>query len=216
MKIINNIKQIYKLGLRWSTLEFEDELFAQVWYIALILAEIAVLWNVNYPNALICTCMIFIHLLYMYALGYKKQLWEGSILEGSHKEEYYRKIYFILNIVLCILTMALTKSFIPLFLILIPSIGTVFMACLHMFFSSLIIRMINAIKKCKTYASEQIISCITYYVLAILPVVISMSLLPILIVWKLLIFVTFIVSIPLIVVGADNGMNFFDLFFVMK
>ena len=76
--------------------------------------------------------------------------------------------------------------------------------------------MIRAIKKCKTYSSEQIISCITYYALAILPVVISMSLLPILIVWKLLIFVTFIVSIPLIVVGADNGMNFFDLFFVTK
>ena len=212
-----NIKQIYKLGLRWSTLEFEDELFAQVCYIALILTEIAVLWNVNYPNALICMCMIFIHLLYMYALGYKKQLWEGSILEESYKEEYYQKIYFILNIVLCILTMALTKSFIPLFLILIPSIGTVFMSYLHMFFSSLIISMIKrAIKKCTTYASEQIISCITYYALAILPVVISMSLLPILIVWKLLIFVTFIVSIPLIVVGADNGMNFFDLFFVMK
>ena len=116
--------------------------------------------------------MILIHLLSMYIIGYIKQLWEGS-----HKEEVYQKLYFALNIILCGATTVITRSFIPLLLIFIPTIGAFLIIVLW----QLIFRLIT-----------------------------------IFIAWKIFILFAFIISIPLIVVGADNGMNFIELFSVVK
>lgn len=217
MKIVSKIKEIYKLGLRWSIFEQEDELFTQVVYIGLMIIGIATLWNINYHNALICTCMILIHLLSMYIIGYIKQLWEGSILEGSHKEEFYQKLYFALNIILCGATTVITRSFIPLLLIFIPTIGAFLIIILWQLIFRLTTMIIKMIKKSGiSYSNEEKISLIICYSLVIIPVAISVLVLPIFIAWKIFILFAFIISIPLIVVGADNGMNFIELFSIVK
>lgn len=213
MKTINKMKKIYKLGLRWAIFDAQDELFIQIVYIALVIAELAILWDINYINAIIYTSMMILHLLSMYILGYLKDCWEGSILQGSHKEEYYQKIYFALNTVFLVVTMLLTKSPMALLLVIIPTLG----AILIMILWQLLVEIIARVTKNENWAYNYVkIYLAIFYSMIIMLVIIPVGFLPIFIVGKLAIVGAFIACIPFIIVGADNGMEFLQLFSVMK
>lgn len=242
MKSINKMKEIYKLGLRSAMDTSEGAGSVQVVYLALVIAEIATLWSVNYPNANIYTGMMILHLLSMYILGYLKEyggdhigsIHIGPILVDLGKRVNCLGIYMILNGAFVIVTIGITQSLMTLLLFIIPPLGAILIAGVWILGAKVIPIVTKSRKwlsdcykklKQEGFSPEEISIMICeewlehhkktylaiFYILAIMIVIIPVAFLPIFIVSKLAIVATFIICIPLIIVGEYNEIAFYDI-----
>lgn len=209
---IGKFWETYKKGVRWLTIDPQDELFVQFIYIGMVIVEISLLWHLGYEYSKAFTLMMATYLLILYFFGWKKDCWEGSILQGSHKEEYYRNAYWILSVLLVGIMGGYTRSILIVALVIAPFAGTLLLLILW----AAIIAFFTIVTRNRDFIYEsKVIYILVFYVLDLLPVILSVSLLPIFWAWKVLIVGAYILLAPLIVVGADNGMDFTQLFGVM-
>ena len=204
--------EVYKTGIRWLTIAPEDELFVQLIYIGMVITEVSLLWIFGCELAKAFTFMMVAYLFILYFFGWKKDCWEGSIFQGCHKEEYYRNAYWLLCVLLVGVTAGYTRSFLIVPLMIIPFAG----ALLIMLLWAVILAGFAILAGNRDFIYDSKVTYVlVFYVLDLLPVVLSVAFLPIFWAWKILIVGAYILLAPLIVVGADNGMDFTQLFGVM-
>ena len=212
-KLLNNFKEIYKDGIRWSILTPDDIFLYHIAYVATVITELCILWILSYPGAIICMYLMIIHMLNMSIMGYMADLWYDN-----KKGDSCQKIFLIIEIVLIVLGGMLVNSFcISILLIYIPAIVPMILE----FFYGLIISLIDLfLKYCfniNDFAIEnnyfrKICGTIIHYILILTPVILSVMYLPISVIPKILILIAFIICIPLIGESSDYGMSLADFF----
>lgn len=206
--------EVYRKGIRWLTVDPQEELFLQLIYIGMVITEVSLLWIFGYEHVITFTFMMVAYLFILYFFSWKKDCWEGSILQGSHKEEYYFNAYWVLTVLLVGITTG-TCSFLMIPLMIAPFAGTFLIYVLW----SVVIELLSVAESTHTfvfYHKYHVICSVAFYVVDLLPVVLSVAFLPIFWIWKVLIVGAYILLAPLIVVGADNGMDFTQMFSVMR
>lgn len=202
----------YKKGVRWLTTDPQDELFVQLIYIGLVITEVSLLWIFGWEHAKAFTFATFGYLFILYFFGWKKDCNEGSILEGSHAEEYYRNAYWLLSTLLWGITAGYCRTLIVFLLFIAPFVATF----LVMLLWAAILGLFSIMTGNRDFIYDsKIIFILVFYILDLLPIVLSVGFLPIFWAWKFLIVCTYMFLAPLIVVGADNGMDFTQLISVM-
>ena len=98
------------------------------------------------------------------------------------------------------------------FLALAPFVATI----LIMLLWASILAVITLVTKNRDFIYEsKVIYVLVFYILVLLPVILSVSFLPIFWAWKVLIVGAYILLAPLMVVGSDNSMDFTQLISVM-
>jgi len=202
----------YKKGVRWLMVDPQDELFIQLIANGMIITEVSLLWILGYEHAKAFTFMMVAYLLILYFFGWKKDCNEGSILQGSHAEEYYRNAYWLVSMLLIGVTSGYCRTCLIAFLALAPFVATI----LIMLLWASILAVITLVTKNRDFIYEsKVIYVLVFYILVLLPVILSVSFLPIFWAWKVLIVGAYILLAPLMVVGSDNSMDFTQLISVM-
>lgn len=202
----------YKKGARWLTVDPQAELFIQLIANGMIITEVSLLWLLGYGHAKAFTFMMAAYLLILYFFGWKKDCNEGSILQGSHAEEFYRNSYWLVSIGLIAATAGYCRTPLIALLTLAPFIAVIPIFLLW----ELILAVITVATQNRNFIYEsKVIYVLVFYILVLLPVILSVSFLPIFWAWKVLIVGAYILLAPLMVVGSDNSMDFTQLFSVM-
>ena len=197
MEIFNKVKNAYITGFRFAFINGIDGLFIlQVAYISAVIAEIIVLNSSSFfaGKGITYSLLMIFHVFSMYVLGYKKDSWEGSILQGSYKEQEYQLIYIFSNIGVLLLTLKITSSLLGILVFIAPAI----VAVLLILIASFIARFVQFENLCY-------VPIIVF--LVIVEIFLSVSLL-----LAITVNIVFVFFIPLIVLGADNGMNFLSFY----
>lgn len=109
-KLFKTVKEWYAQGLSW----LEDG-YMQVVYIAAIISELLILHKIDSDNAFVYTGMLSLHVILLYVLGYKKSCWEGDT-----KEYIYRDIFFGANLIIMIVGAILIGVIKAVLIMLIP------------------------------------------------------------------------------------------------
>lgn len=204
--------ETYKKGVRWLTVDPQDELFIQLIANGMIITEVSLLWILGYEHAKTFTFMMAAYLPILYFFGWKKDCNEGSILNGSHAEEYYRNAYWIMSTLLFGVTAGYCRTLFIFLLVLAPFAATLLVMVLW----AGVLAVITVVTNNRNFIYEsKVIYVLVFYILVLLPVVLSVSFLPIFWAWKVLIVSAYILLAPLMVVGSDNSMDFTQLFSVM-
>lgn len=202
----------YRNGIRWLAIEPQDELFERLIYIGMVIVEISLLWHIGYEHSKSITITMVAYLFILYFFSWKKDCWENSILQSFYKEEYYRNSYLCLNILLVVVMGVYTRSFLVIPLVIAPFAGTLLMLILK----EAIIEFLITVTKNPDYVYKNtVIYVLVFCVLNLIPVVLSVVLLPTFWAWKALIVGAYVFLAPLIVVGADSSMDSTQLFSVM-
>lgn len=114
----------YKKGVRWLTTDPQDELFVQLTYVAMVISEVSLLWLFGYDHAIAFTFATVGYLCILYFFGWMKDFNEGSILQGSYKEEYYRNAYWLLSTLLWGVTVGYCRTPVVFLLFIAPFVMT--------------------------------------------------------------------------------------------
>lgn len=209
---INMFRKTYRKGVWWLTIDPQVELFVQLIANGMIITEVSLLWFIGYEHAKAFTFMMAAYLLSLYFFGWKKDCNEGSILDGSHSEEFYRNAYWLVTTVLVVATAGYCRTFLILLLMLVPFVATMVVFVLW----SAAMSIFAVVTQNPNFLAEsKVLYILVFYILVLLPVIGSVALLSIFWAWKALIVCAYILLAPLMVVGSDNGMDFTQLFSVM-
>lgn len=205
-KLFKTVKEWYVQGLSW----LEDG-YMQVVYIAAIISELLILHKIDSDNAIVYTGMLGLHVILLYVLGYKKSCWEGDT-----KEYIYRDIFFGANLIIMIVGAILTGIVKAVLIMLIPiAISFVQLMLAQVLFYSYKDEKRFKIEKWLINKIENGSKTWYFGVLLFFPVcIIAIPLL--FLVWnpiaEIAIVAGYIVSVPLISRGADEGMDIIFMF----
>lgn len=209
---ISMFRKTYRKGVWWLTIDPQVELFVQLIANGMIITEVSLLWFIGYEHAKAFTFMMAAYLLSLYFFGWKKDCNEGSILDGSHLEEFYRNAYWLVTTILVVATAGYCRTFLILLLMLVPFVATMVVFVLW----SAAMSIFAVVTQNPNFLAEsKVLYILVFYILVLLPVIGSVALLSIFWAWKALIVCAYILLAPLMVVGSDNGMDFTQLFSVM-
>ncbi len=212
MNLRQRTKKVYKNGIRWATDYPSNELIIHVGYIATVIAELCFLWRTS-KIANIYTYMMFFHIVSMYVLGYLKDRFEYAYIftKRYYIKRMYAKVYFALNGIILGVTMASTKSVIALVLLLVPIGGSVFIIAI----SQVVITIFEKIAGTKKYSlNNKAMYTYTFYTITIMVITYEVSGLSILVLFKIILVLAYILCIPIIAVGVEKRMSFVD--FIMR
>lgn len=210
-KLFDFLKRKYYFGLKWYISPgIEEEFIAQVFYIQALICGLRILYQIDYQKILGYITFTTIHILSMYILGYLSSLWELD-----PKEEIFTNIYRTINIVLAI---GAIFAKVPCYILLIGG------ATICGFASFILMEKVDDFEDTfvtlkNRYAHTlfgRIFGKIPYNpiviidFLSIILAIIAINTLPISIIYRFAISVVYGLSIPFIVVMADDGMNFYE------
>ena len=205
--MFSRVKRMYLLGLKWS-----NEFILQRVYNAVIIIEILYYLCLQNNAKNLHIIVMVVHLLSIYVVGYKKGCWEGSCFQGSNKERMYQIIYFSLNGCLILTDLIFSKSLILLLLLIIPIMISLTSAvitniiipkCIEKIISKTI--NINYSKLECVYILMSLMLNIIFFTLALYFTNITFK-------FKIIIFILYIILIPLVNYWEDEGMNFYAFF----
>lgn len=205
-KLFKTVKEWYAQGLSW----LEDG-YMQVVYIAAIISELLILHKIDSDNAFVYTGMLSLHVILLYVLGYKKSCWEGDT-----KEYIYRDIFFGANLIIMIVGAILIGVIKAVLIMLIPiAISFVLLMLAQVLFYSHEDEKRFKIEKWLINKIENESKTWYFGVLLFFPVCIIV--IPLLFLeWnpiaEIAIVAGYIVSVPLISRGADEGMDIIFMF----
>lgn len=205
-KLFKTVKEWYAQGLSW----LEDG-YMQVVYIAAIISELLILHKIDSDNAFVYTGMLSLHVILLYVLGYKKSCWEGDT-----KEYIYRDIFFGANLIIMIVGAILTGAIKAVLIMLIPiAISFVQLMLAQVLFYSHEDEKRFKIEKWLINKIENGSKTWYFGVLLFFPVCIIV--IPLLFLeWNPIAEIAtvagYIVSVPLISRGADEGMDIIFMF----
>lgn len=205
-KLFKTVKEWYAQGLSW----LEDG-YMQVVYIAAIISELLILHKIDSDNAFVYTGMLSLHVILLYVLGYKKSCWEGDT-----KEYIYRDIFFGANLIIMIVGAILIGVIKAVLIMLIPiAISFVLLMLAQVLFYSHEDEKRFKIEKWLINKIENGSKTWYFGVLLFFPVCIIV--IPLLFLeWnpiaEIAIVAGYIVSVPLISRGADEGMDIIFMF----
>ena len=205
-KLLKTVKEWYVQGLSW----LEDG-YMQVVYIAAIISELLILHKIDSDNAIVYTGMLGLHVILLYVLGYKKSCWEGDT-----KEYIYRDIFFAANLIIMIVGAILTGIIKAVLIMLIPiAISFVqLMLAQVLFYSYEYAKHFKIekwlIKKIKNGSKTWYFGVLLFFPVCIVAVpLLFLAWNPIA---EFAIVAGYIVSVPLISRGADEGMDIIFMF----
>lgn len=205
-KLFKTVKEWYTQGLSW----LEDG-YMQVVYIAAIISELLILHKIDSANAFVYTGMLSLHVILLYVLGYKKSCWEGD-----YKEYIYRDIFFGANLIIMIVGAILTGVIKAVLIMLIPiAISFVQLMLVQILFYSYENEKRFKIEKWLINKIEK--GCKIWYLGVLLLFPVCIIAIPLLFLeWnpiaEISIVAGYIVSVPLISRGADEGMDIIFMF----
>ena len=205
-KLFKTVKEWYAQGLSW----LEDG-YMQVVYIAAIISELLILHKIDSDNAFVYTGMLSLHVILLYVLGYKKSCWEGDT-----KEYIYRDIFFGANLIIMSVGAILIGVIKAVLIMLIPiAISFVLLMLAQVLFYSHEDEKRFKIEKWLINKIENGSKTWYFGVLLFFPVCIIV--IPLLFLeWnpiaEIAIVAGYIVSVPLISRGADEGMDIIFMF----
>lgn len=210
-RLFDFLMRKYYFGLKWyASSGIEEELIAQVFYIQALICGLRILYQIDPQKILGYITFTIFHILSMYILGYLSSLWELD-----PKEEIFTNTYRILNIVLAIGAI-LTK--VPCYILLIA--GTTICGVVSFILMEKIDDFENTLVTWKNrYAHTllvRIFDKIPYKpivlidFLSIIFAIIAINTFPISIFYRFVVSIIFGLSIPFIVVMADDGMSFYE------
>ena len=205
-KLFKTVKEWYAQGLSW----LEDG-YMQVVYIAAIISELLILHKIDSDNAFVYTGMLSLHVILLYVLGYKKSCWEGDT-----KEYIYRDIFFGANLIIMIVGAILIGVIKAVLIMLIPiAISFVLLMLAQVLFYSHEDEKRFKIEKWLINKIENGSKTWYFGVLLFFPVCIIV--IPLLFLeWNPIAEIAtvagYIVSVPLISRGADEGMDIIFMF----
>lgn len=205
--MFSRIKQMYLSGLKWST-----EFILQRVYNAVIIIEILYyLCSQNNTKNLHIIVMV-VHLLSIYVVGYKKGCWEGSCFQGSNKEKMYQIIYFALNGCLILTDLIFSKSLILLLLLIIPIMVSLSSAVIiNIIIPKCIEKIMNKIINIK-YSKLEYMYILMSLMLNIIFFALALYFINITFKFKIIIFMLYVILIPLVNYWEDECMNFYAFF----
>ena len=203
---LKKLKRIYKLGMKWSMFRPEDELVVQAEYIAIVIAELCVLWNKGNEYVGLYAYLLIAKYVIMCFLGYK-----ADKAKSKRKRYMYKRTYFIVTFYIAGLGIMLTNSNTIIGLLLFPALMSMF---LYYFLLDTIFDIIGILNVKTILSSKENINFFAFGIMLIFLTapLFSLALIPINIFLKILIILVFFALVPLIVVAADNGMNFIDFY----
>lgn len=205
------LKRKYYFGLKWYVSSgVEEVLIAQVFYIQALIFGLRILYQIDPQKILGYITFTILHILSMYILGYLSSLWELD-----PKEEIFTNIYRTVNIVLAIGSII---AKVPCYILLI------IVATIFGFVSFILMEKIDDFESTldtwkNKYAHTlfvKIFGKVSYKPVAIIDflsiifAIIAINTLPISIIYRFVISVIYGLSIPFIVVMADDGMSFYE------
>ena len=210
-RLFDFLKRKYYCGMKWYVSSgIEEELIAQIFYIQALICGLRILYEVDSKKILWYIAFTVIHILSMYILGYLSSLWELD-----PKEEIFTNVYRIINIVF-IGGAILVK--VPCYILLIGG------ATICGFVSFILMEKIDYLEsRLITWKNKyahtlfvRIFGKIPYKPVAIIDflsiifAIIAINTLQISIIYRFIISVIYGLSLPFIVVMADDGMNFYE------
>ena len=213
-RLFGFLERKYYLGLKWYfSSEFEDGLIAQVFYIQTLICGLRILYQIDSQKILGYIIFTIFHILSMYILGYLSSLWELD-----PKEEIFTNTYRTINIVWAIGSI-LAK--VPCYILLI--VGATVCGFVSFILMEKIDNFENTLVKLKNrYAYTlfvRIFDKIPYKPIALIDflsiifAIIAINTFPISIFYRFVASIIFGLSIPFIVVMADDGMSFYEAMF---
>ena len=210
-RLFDFLMRKYYFGLKWyASSGIEEELIAQVFYIQALICGLRNLYQIDPQKILGYITFTIFHILSMYILGYLSSLWELD-----PKEEIFTNTYRILNIVLAI---GAILAKVPCYILLIAG------ATICGFVSFILMEKIDDFENTlvtwkNRYAHTlfvRIFDKIPYKPIALIDflssilAIIAINTFPISIFYRFVASVIFGLSIPFIVVMADDGMSFYE------
>ena len=201
----------YYFGLKWyASSGIEEELIAQVFYIQALICGLRILYQMDPQKILGYMTFTIFHILSMYILGYLSSLWELD-----PKEEILTNTYRTINIVLAI---GAILAKVPCYILLI--VGATICGFVSFILMEKIDDFENTLVTWKNrYAHTllvRIFDKIPYKPIALIDflsiifAIIAINTFPISIFYRFVASIIFGLSIPFIVVMADDGMSFYE------
>ena len=201
-RLFDFLMRKYYFGLKWyASSGIEEELIAQVFYIQALICGLRILYQIDPQKILGYITFTIFHILSMYILGYLSSLWELD-----PKEEIFTNTYRTVNIVLAIGSI-LAK--VPCYILLIvgatmekiDDFENTLVTWKNRYAHTLFVRIFDKIPY-KPIALIDFLSMIF--------AIIAINTLPISIIYRFIISIIYGLSIPFIVVMADDGMSFYE------
>ena len=188
-KRLSKAREIYLCGIEWNY-----EFLFQRMYMALLIIGCMFLKNFSIRTNII---YILLHVVSLYFFGYKKSMWECSL-----REKIYQTLYFISNIIIIGVSIFQGKTWLILITIELSSIFAGILGLIILFFR-------EYTEKMEIY-NQVITLCLSVLFLVIGLLVVGSSAYE-------LAFITaiYVILIPFINVGEENGMNFYEFFEIL-
>ena len=210
-RLFDFLMRKYCFGLKWyASSGIEEELIAQVFYIQALICGLRILYQMDPQKILGYITFTIFHILSMYILGYLSSLWELD-----PKEEIFTNTYRTVNIVLAI---GAILAKVPCYILLI--VGATICGFISFILMEKIDDFDNTLVTWKNrYAHTllvRIFDKIPYKPIALIDflsivfAIIAINTFPISIFYRFVASIIFGLSIPFIVVMADDGMSFYE------
>lgn len=207
--LLDFLKERYSLGVRWSlTDDLEPELVMQVFYIQALVVGSIIMYKIEPDRIGVYLVLIAIHLVSMYLFGFLKSSWEGE-----PKERKYATIYKIINLILIIASILINKSLHYVAVIICATI----LGALSQPVIGIAYNIEEFLEEKKSEDPQNVLAKIPYSsvliinILAYIFALIAIWSLPLSTELAFAISVLYVIIMPFVVVAADDGMNFFDL-----
>lgn len=210
-RLFDFLMRKYYFGLKWyASSGIEEELIAQVFYIQALICGLRILYQIDPQKILGYITFTIYHILSMYILGYLSSLWELD-----PKEEIFTNTYRTVNIVLAIGSIF---AKVPCYILLIVGaticgfVSFILMEKIDDFENTLVIWKNRYAHTLFVRIFDKIpykpIALIDF--LSIIFAIIAINTFPISIFYRFVASIIFGLSIPFIVVMADDGMSFYE------
>ena len=210
-RLFDFLMRKYYFGLKWyASSGIEEELIAQVFYIQALICGLRILYQMDPQKILGYMTFTIFHILSMYILGYFSSLWALD-----PKEEIFTNTYRTINIVLAI---GAILAKVPCYILLI--VGATICGFVSFILMEKIDDFENTLVTWKNrYAHTllvRIFDKIPYKPIALIDflsiifAIIAINTFPISIFYRFVASIIFGLSIPFIVVMADDGMSFYE------
>lgn len=204
------MNRIYHLVKHWALQGWEwmEDGYMQVTYMATIISELLVLHKIDENNVFLYSAFFFVHLIFLYVLGYLRYCWEKT-----RKEKVVKIMFYILNAGIVIVALNVIGIVKTMTILTIPFFVTI----IHTMLADQIVYL-------DEWKEVKIIKCLNsivvkfpklrYLLWLFLPIV--MVLIPLIFLeWnvylRVAIFVFYVFSIPFISRAADSGMDMIEM-----
>ena len=194
-RLFDFLMRKYYFGLKWyASSGIEEELIAQVFYIQALICGLRILYQIDPQKILGYITFTIFHILSMYILGYLSSLWELVLAIGAILAKVPCYILLIVGATIC--------GFVSFILMeKIDDFENTLVTWKNRYAHTLLVRIFDKIPY-KPIALIDFLSMIF--------AIIAINTLPISIIYRFIISIIYGLSIPFIVVMADDGMSFYE------